>query len=311
MKNADFVLIVEDDKEWRDIIKSLIKKNFTLNCRTTNNYQSSIKLLKSTNPLALILDLNLDNNRFNESQWSGWQLAELAREKHIPIIIVTGYPRDDRIARAFKSFKVIDFFDKKNFANRAPDFIKDVEGIFRKATKLKANIAKGREIQKNDHKQKTISIVKTDGKIKPKNVFISYSHQDRKWLDKFTPHLKVLADNNQLTIWDDTKIKSGAKWRDEIQKALSTAKVALLLVTPDFLASDFIMNVELPELYKAVEKREMTILWVAIIPSMYEETYISEFQSANDPNNPLANLKPPKVQQEIVQICKKVLQALR
>lgn len=310
MKNADFVLIVEDDKEWRDIIKSLIKKNFTLNCRTTNNYQSSIKLLKSTNPLALILDLNLDNNRFNESQWSGWQLAELAREKHIPIIIVTGYPRDDRIARAFKSFKVIDFFDKKNFANRAPDFIKDVEGIARKANNPKANIAQNGETQKNNLKEKTTSTVNKMGG-ETKSVFVSYSHKNKNWLDKFSPHLKILADNNQLTIWDDTKIKSGAKWRDEIQEALSTAKVALLLVTPDFLASEFINNIELPVLFNAAENRGLTILWVAIMPSMYELTYISEFQSVNDPSKPLANLAPAKARQEVVQICKKILEVVR
>jgi CheY-like chemotaxis protein len=299
METKDFVLIVEDDIEWQNIIKSLIKKNLGLNCRTTKNYQNSIRLLKSVTPLLLILDLSLDKNRFNESQWGGWHLAELAREKQIPIIIVTGYPRDDRIARAFKSFKVIDFFDKKNFRNRTFDFIKDIESIVKKANKLKTN----------NLKQKTTSTVKVTGKTK--SVFVSYSRKNKNWLDKFSPNLKVLADNNQLTIWDDTKIKSGAKWRDEIQKALSTAKVALLLVTPDFLASEFIKNVELPELFNAAKKRGLTILWVAVMPSLYEVTYISEFQSANDPSKPLANLAPAKARLEILQICKKVLEATK
>jgi hypothetical protein len=253
----------------------------------------------------LILDLNLDNNKFNESQWSGWRLAELAREKHIPFIIVTGYPRDDRIARAFKSFKVIDFFDKKNFSNRIPDFIRDIDGVVRKTKKRKSNIP-------NDGKtQKKHSPIRKDGKAITKSVFVSYSHKNRNWFDKFTPHLKVLSDNNLLTIWDDTKIMSGVKWREEIQKALSTANIALLLVTPDFLASDFIKNVELPELYKAAEERDLTILWVAILPSMYEATYISEFQSANDPSRPLADLAPAKARQQIIQICKKVLEATK
>lgn len=311
MKTTDVILIVEDDKDWRNIIKSLIEKNFELTCKTTKNYQSSIKLLKTVTPLALILDLNLDDNKFDESLWIGWRLAELAREKNIPIIIITGYPRDDRIARAFKSFKVVDFFDKKNFANRISDFIKDIEGIIRQANKRKINIAKDGDVQDNNLILKTTSKPKRGGKAQSKSVFISYSHMNRKWLDKFTPHLKVLADSNQLNIWDDTKIKSGEKWRDEIQKALSTAKVALLLVTPDFLASEFINNVELPELFNAAEKRGLTILWVAVMPSMYEVTYISEFQSANDPSRSLASLTPAKARQEIVQICKKILEAIK
>lgn len=298
MKTEEFVLIVEDDKDWRGIIKSLVKKNFGLNCKTTKNYQSSMRVLKSALPLAIILDLNLGNSKFNESNWGGWRLAETAKNKRIPIIVVTGYPRDDRIVRALKDYKVLDFFDKKHLADRTPDFIKDIEDILYKEKRRKTRTSRrnGNRINKKPETQ---------------NLFISYSHKNRNWLDKFAPHLKVLADNNQLISWDDTKIKSGTKWRDELQNALLNANIALLLVTPDFLASDFIMNVELPELYKAVEERKLTILWVAVMPSLYETTSISELQSANDPSRPLSGLTTAKAQREIVQICKKILEAMK
>lgn len=297
MKAEDYILIIEDDEDWQTIIRTRVHESFNIICKTAVNFQSSIKIINSAPPLALILDLNLGNNKFDESRWEGWRLAELAKDKRIPIIVITAFPRDDRIARAFKDYKVVDFFDKKNLADRVPDFIEDLEKIFKKTSKRNFN-------------QKATSSIKKKG-IKRKTVFISYSRKNRIWLEKFTSNLKVLEDKNLLYVWNDTKVKSGAKWKDELENALSNAKVALLLVTPDFLASEFIKNVELPKIFNAAEKNGLIIFWVAVMPSLYEETYISEYQSANDPSKPLVKLSPAKASEEIVRICKEIMKAIK
>ena len=71
-------------------------------------------------------------------------------------------------------------------------------------------------------------------------VFVSYSHKDKKWLNRVLPFLRPLRREGLIDPWDDTCIRAGDQWREEIQGALQVAKVAILLVSQDFLDSDFI-----------------------------------------------------------------------
>jgi hypothetical protein len=131
------------------------------------------------------------------------------------------------------------------------------------------------------------------------NVFISYSHTDTEFLDRLLVHLKPLEKSNQLELWVDTRLRAGDKWRREIEKALERANVAILLVSADFLASDFITENELPPLLKNAEERGTRVVPLIVKPCRFmRDKNLRVFQSVNDPKKALILL--PSGQQELI-----------
>jgi hypothetical protein len=87
------------------------------------------------------------------------------------------------------------------------------------------------------------------------SVFVSYSHKDQKWLERLLTHLSPLQRNGSIDVWSDKDIRAGASWRKEITQALDKAAVAVLLISADFLASDFVMVEEVPRLLRSAESK--------------------------------------------------------
>lgn len=108
---------------------------------------------------------------------------------------------------------------------------------------------------------------------KKKNLrfFISYSHKDMKYKTSLLNHLKSLEYTHNISIWHDGKIDAGNNINKEVLKALSVSDVILLLVSPNFLASMYCMEVELQ---KAIEKHNNGKCLV--IPVMLSECLLDE-----------------------------------
>jgi internalin A len=143
-----------------------------------------------------------------------------------------------------------------------------------------------------------------------KNIFISYSHQDKFWLERLQTFLKPLVRSVQIDIWDDTQINPGANWQDEIQTALEEAQIAILLVSPNFLASDFIAFEELPKIFKKSSNEGLVIFWIAVSHSLFSETELSKFQAVNNPSKPLDSVPAYEQNQILVEICQKIKKAV-
>lgn len=78
-----------------------------------------------------------------------------------------------------------------------------------------------------------------------KKVFVSYSHSNTPWLGRLRNHLAGLRRSNYIETWDDQEILPGDEWDKSIKTKLAEADVFILLLSSDFIASDYIWNVEL------------------------------------------------------------------
>jgi hypothetical protein len=130
-------------------------------------------------------------------------------------------------------------------------------------------------------------------------VFISYSHADRRFLDRLRVFLKPLERDGRVEWWDDTRLKAGSKWREEIKAAVDSARVAVLLISADFFASDFIHMNELPPLLEAAARDEAVLLSVILQPVDLSGSPLGEIQAVNDPARPLGKLKTRAERDEV------------
>lgn len=145
-----------------------------------------------------------------------------------------------------------------------------------------------------------------DSDQQPENIiFISYSHKDERWLKRLQVHLKPLEDIGLIRRWDDTCIEPGSKWREDIKNGLNIAKGAILLISADFLASEFITKNELPPLLEAAELNGTLILPIIVSPCRFSETSsISKFQPVNPPSRPIVKMSTGDQEETFLKVAK-------
>ena len=145
---------------------------------------------------------------------------------------------------------------------------------------------------------------------KRENVFISYSHQDKKFLDDLQTHLKPYLRTGAITAWSDKQIEPSSKWLDKIKAALANTSVAVMLVSSDFLASDFIHEHELGPLLKEAEAGGVKILWVLIRDCSYQETPLRDYQAVvSPPDKAFAKMRVPERDTAWRKVCEAIKQA--
>jgi hypothetical protein len=136
-------------------------------------------------------------------------------------------------------------------------------------------------------------------------VFVSYSHKDRDALDDLIGAVKpTLANVSTLAVWSDLQIASGDLWEREIRRSLESARAAVLLLSNDFLNSQYIRDTELPALLPRAHTGALRLFTVYVsavakpaltfaVPGVPDGGYdLSKIQGENSPSRPLKRMSP-------------------
>lgn len=164
------------------------------------------------------------------------------------------------------------------------------------------------------------------------DVFVCYAHKDnenqdpgKRWLDRFLEHMRPLVLQNQLTTLSDKQIEMGESWDESIKAKLQHAKAAVLLVSTNFLGSEYIRNNELPILLKNARDNGVTIVPIILRPCLFqeskfkyphpidgpEEITLSSLQAANSPNKPLNGLTEYEQDQVLLSVAQRLLKLVQ
>lgn len=143
-------------------------------------------------------------------------------------------------------------------------------------------------------------------------VFVSYSHKDEIEKEELLSHLTVLERAGVYRLWVDDHIEGGADWQDEIKQAIAEASVVILLISNNFLLSDFISDTEVPAF---LERRANEGITVFPIIAKYSGWWAFDWLNKMNvrPKNglPIWRGKESQVDKELYEIAREIALLVR
>src|SRR6266568_2055117 len=101
-------------------------------------------------------------------------------------------------------------------------------------------------------------------------VFCCYAHEDAPHLENLKAHLTLLQRQGLIAVWADTNISPGSNWEEEVEKHLNTAHIILLLISADFIASDYCYSREMTRAIERDERGEARVIPVILRPGYWQ-----------------------------------------
>ena len=111
------------------------------------------------------------------------------------------------------------------------------------------------------------------------DIFICYARKDRAFLEELQSHLTLLQRQGHILLWHDGDISAGKEWEREIKKYLDTAQIILLLISPDFLASDYCYRKEMIQAMQRHDQGEARVIPVLLRPVHWEDAPFGKLQA--------------------------------
>ena len=127
----------------------------------------------------------------------------------------------------------------------------------------------------------------------PLKVFCSYAHADEAHRKTLAKHLSALEDEGLIAVWHDRKITAGREWAGAIDDALHSADIVLLLISADFLASDYCNDVELTEAIRRHDAAQARVVPVILRSCDWEHSRFARFNALPPDGVPVVEAEHP------------------
>lgn len=114
---------------------------------------------------------------------------------------------------------------------------------------------------------------------KPIRIFLSYAHEDEKFREELEKHLSFLKRSKKIIGWHDRRISAGANWEQEINDNIDQAQIILMLISPDFINSDYCFETETIRALEKHGKGEALVIPIIIRPCLWTETPFKNLQA--------------------------------
>jgi hypothetical protein len=118
-------------------------------------------------------------------------------------------------------------------------------------------------------------------------LFFSYSHKDEAFREDLTNHLRILQRQGVITSWYDRKIRAGDEWDHQIHAQLKTADIILLLISSDFCASDYCMDIEVTTALQRYADEEACVIPVILRPTDWTSAPFGQLQALPTHGKPI------------------------
>ena len=146
----------------------------------------------------------------------------------------------------------------------------------------------------------------------PVRVFYSYAHEDEALRDKLETHLSLLQRQGIIQAWHDREITAGRAWKDAIDQNLEAAELILLLISPDFLHSDYCYDIEMQRALARHEAGEAWVLPIHLRPVDWQGAPFARLQALPTDARPVTEwADPDQAFRNIAQGIRQVAQAIR
>ena len=118
-------------------------------------------------------------------------------------------------------------------------------------------------------------------------IFLCYAREDEELLKGLEKHLRVLQRQGIISIWYDRNISAGTEWEREIDNHLNTARLILLLISPDFLDSDYCYGIEMKRAMERHEKDEARVIPIILHHVYWHKTPFGKLQALPTDGKPI------------------------